>query len=621
MGCRRKEREREEERAKREGKSYKTLEERAKEAKDSRNKVRDENEAEILDNKKFDPDKDYYKLLGLDRAASASEVRNAYKKFALLYHPDKHKSESDEQKKAIAEKFREIAAAFDVLTNEDIRGIYDKCRDYMEANPGKGLPTLSPEEAAQMQRGAGELSKLRRMGPKLKKHEALHRQVEISLPKLNFGCTKAVEVERRRVDYAGKEYISSKTFHLVIRKGSREGDTLVYEDEGEESVDTHPGDLIFILRSKAHPVFRRKGEKDIEIFASAVSPGDIVDTAMIQNLSGKEYLLPVHCLREALENHGKGGMWHHVLEKQGMFDALSPWDAPPGDLHIYGRYPPIFLSEKSITKCINPGKIYLVGSSSENLPVSIAAKLSASRIYHAIEAKEMISDYEDLIQSHVLCLQFSCSKSSNVMSAGSHAAYSCFLQHIHSLGITKETVQCSDITCLDDKLWTLLHDADAIVLDLPLSELQDVPLQEEVLLECRTWLEQRGLMHLLWQQHMKGCDIIAMDGAVSLLGNDSLSSANSPVSHPILPWYAIRPGGGSLGWDSVCTCAKSNKIPCVGVLEESVYSVDSVTGEAEMIVAPPTEVLVKKAAWSGPSYDTVEEAEEDWGYLAAFQNY
>lgn len=620
MRYRRKEREREEERAKREGKSYKTQEVRAKEAKDSRNKARNENESDFLDTKKFDPDKDYYKVLDLDRAASAAEVRYAYKKFALLYHPDKHKSESDEQKQAIAEKFREIAAAFDVLTNEDIRGIYDKCRDYMEANPGKGLPTLSPQEAAQMHRGAGELSRLRRMGPKLRKHEALHRQVEISLPKLNFGCTKAVEVERRRVDYGGKEYISSKIFHLVIRKGSREGDTLVFEDEGEESVDTHPGDLVFILRSKPHPVFKRKGEKDIEIFASTVSPSDIVDAAKIQNLSGKEYLLPVYCLREALENHGKGGMWHNVLEKQGMFDALNPWDAPPGDLHIFGRYPAIFLSEKSISKCIHPGKIYLVGSSSEKIPVSIAARLSASRICHATEAKEMCSDNEDLIKSHVLCLQFSSLKSTHMMTAGSHAAYLCFLQHVHSLSITKETVQCSDTTQLDDILWTLLHDADAIVLDLPILQLQDVPQQEEALLECRKWLEQRGIMHLLWQQHMKGCDIIAIDGAVSLLGNDLLSD-NFPVSQPILPWYAIRPGGGSLGWDSVCACAKIKDIPCVGVLEESVYCVDSVTGEAEMIVAPTTEALVKKAAWSGPSCETVEEAEEDWGYLAAFHNY
>ena len=48
------------------------------------------------------------------------------------------------------------------------------------------------------------------------------------------------------------------------------------EGEGEESVDTHPGDLVFTLRAKVHPLFRRKGDKDLEVFAGTVPAGDVV---------------------------------------------------------------------------------------------------------------------------------------------------------------------------------------------------------------------------------------------------------------------------------------------------------------------------------------------------------
>lgn len=43
------------------------------------------------------------------------------------------------------------------------------------------------------------------------------------------------------------------------RRGSREGDRLVFEEEGEETVDTQPGDLVLLLRQKPHPLYRRTG--------------------------------------------------------------------------------------------------------------------------------------------------------------------------------------------------------------------------------------------------------------------------------------------------------------------------------------------------------------------------
>ena len=59
--------------------------------------------------------KNYYDILGVDRKASEQDIKKAYKKMALKYHPDKNKDSGAE------EKFKEIAEAYDVLTDSDKR--------------------------------------------------------------------------------------------------------------------------------------------------------------------------------------------------------------------------------------------------------------------------------------------------------------------------------------------------------------------------------------------------------------------------------------------------------------------------------------------------------------------
>ena len=59
--------------------------------------------------------KNYYDILGVDRKASEQDIKKAYKKMALKYHPDKNKDPGAE------EKFKEIAEAYDVLTDSDKR--------------------------------------------------------------------------------------------------------------------------------------------------------------------------------------------------------------------------------------------------------------------------------------------------------------------------------------------------------------------------------------------------------------------------------------------------------------------------------------------------------------------
>ena len=65
--------------------------------------------------------KDYYKVLGVERSASQDEIKKAYRKLAVKYHPDKNPDD-----KVAEEKFKEISEAYQVLGNADTRKKYDE---------------------------------------------------------------------------------------------------------------------------------------------------------------------------------------------------------------------------------------------------------------------------------------------------------------------------------------------------------------------------------------------------------------------------------------------------------------------------------------------------------------
>lgn len=66
--------------------------------------------------------KDYYQILGVSKNASDSELKKAYRKLALKWHPDKNQDKKEEASK----KFQEISEAYDVLSDKEKRQIYDQ---------------------------------------------------------------------------------------------------------------------------------------------------------------------------------------------------------------------------------------------------------------------------------------------------------------------------------------------------------------------------------------------------------------------------------------------------------------------------------------------------------------
>ncbi|XP_010452175.1 PREDICTED: dnaJ protein P58IPK homolog [Camelina sativa] len=78
--------------------------------------------------------KDWYKILGISKTASISEIKRAYKKLALQWHPDKNVDNREEAEN----KFREIAAAYEILGDDDKRARFDRGEDLEDMGGGSG---------------------------------------------------------------------------------------------------------------------------------------------------------------------------------------------------------------------------------------------------------------------------------------------------------------------------------------------------------------------------------------------------------------------------------------------------------------------------------------------------
>lgn len=84
--------------------------------------------------------KDYYKLLGVEKDASESEIKKAYRKLAIVHHPDKNPDDA-----SAAEKFKEIGEAYECLSDGQKRARYDSGEDLIDpsemfAQGGGGFP-------------------------------------------------------------------------------------------------------------------------------------------------------------------------------------------------------------------------------------------------------------------------------------------------------------------------------------------------------------------------------------------------------------------------------------------------------------------------------------------------
>ena len=90
---------------------------------------------------------DYYEALGVARDAAPEEIKRAYRKLALKWHPDRH---AEGKRKEAEERFKRISEAYEVLSDAEKRKRYDRFGEHWkqgeEFTPPSGARTMSPEE-------------------------------------------------------------------------------------------------------------------------------------------------------------------------------------------------------------------------------------------------------------------------------------------------------------------------------------------------------------------------------------------------------------------------------------------------------------------------------------------
>ncbi|MBT4540020.1 molecular chaperone DnaJ [Candidatus Woesearchaeota archaeon] len=149
--------------------------------------------------------KDYYDILGVNKEATKEEIKKAYKKKAMKYHPDKAPSEKN---KEYEEKFKEINEAASVLADEQKRQQYDQ---FGTAEPGFGGSGFGGFDYSDFSNsnnfdfgdlfdsffGGGSGMRRRRDGPK--RGSDLLYELEITLEDAAFGVDKSISVPRHEV--------------------------------------------------------------------------------------------------------------------------------------------------------------------------------------------------------------------------------------------------------------------------------------------------------------------------------------------------------------------------------------------------------------------------------------
>jgi molecular chaperone DnaJ len=130
---------------------------------------------------------DYYELLGVDKNATAKDIKASYRKLALQYHPDKNPGD-----KAAEEKFKQINEAYAVLSDDQKRARYDR---YGSADPQAHF-TGDIFDIFNSVFGGGGFGFQSSRGQRFQQGEDLETELTITLEQARVGATVEMDVER-----------------------------------------------------------------------------------------------------------------------------------------------------------------------------------------------------------------------------------------------------------------------------------------------------------------------------------------------------------------------------------------------------------------------------------------
>ncbi|ERL95552.1 dnaJ protein homolog 1 [Dendroctonus ponderosae] len=299
--------------------------------------------------------KDYYKILGIVKGASDDDIKKAYRKLALKYHPDKNKAPSAE------EKFKEVAEAYEVLSDKKKRDIYDQygeegLKGGASAGGGSGTPgnfsyTYHGDPRATFAQffgnstpfstffdfggntgrmfgmhdddmdvddpfaslsggpnrggpgGAFRSHSFNFQSPNRNKDKIQDPPIEhdlyVSLEDITKGCTKKMKISRKVLQADGTTKKEDKVLTINVKPGWKAGTKITFQREGDQGRNKIPADIVFIIRDKPHPLFKREGS-DIRYTAKISLKQALCGcTVEVPTMSAKT--IPLHYTTEVIK--------------------------------------------------------------------------------------------------------------------------------------------------------------------------------------------------------------------------------------------------------------------------------------------------------------------------------
>ena len=387
---------REREIAAREGRPYRSREERERIKKEreeqekrerEERKSRGESDGHAFRLKTFDASVSYYKTLGVDESASSKEIKRAYKKLALRYHPDKMAGKSAEEVAEAELVFKSAMEAYEILADEDTRERYDKARD--KQMYGRNSPMNDPKFGEEVARRRERARREREVRMNIKE-ERIEVVLGVTLRELHDGCFREIQYSRRffeRNESGRFTKYEQVTKNLEIRKGWNPKIPLVLDSEGHQSIEYQTGNVYVVLQEHDHEAFERRGAKDL-LLKDHVIPkreeGDILSFVSIDTLQGSTKNRVVSYLSLLLSG---GGEMLERVDLCGMPDPKAPYFDPPGDLYFRLSLPKRdAYSFRLAEDLISPRKVYLLGN-------------DKSQGQAAAAALKVCTDYLDVLSS------------------------------------------------------------------------------------------------------------------------------------------------------------------------------------------------------------------------------
>jgi curved DNA-binding protein len=201
--------------------------------------------------------KDYYSILGVDKKASGEEIKKAFRKLAVKYHPDKNQGNPQAE-----DRFKEINEAYDVLGDAEKRKKYDevganwKYYDQMRQQQARSGRTVyesadsgSFHDFFESIFGSGGFEDVfgQRASSFGSRGSDAEGEISITLEEAYHGATRRIRINGSIID-------------IKIHRGIKDGEIMRVKGKGGRGRGSGPsGDLLITTRILKHPLYERKG--------------------------------------------------------------------------------------------------------------------------------------------------------------------------------------------------------------------------------------------------------------------------------------------------------------------------------------------------------------------------